>query len=212
MGGDRQQKSQSLPLWVIYVNTSTLGIWGLALLLWGHFNYGVSWSVLLDVGNLWQVLGLGTIMAIIFMLFAMAVATFMPRFLPDRLWYDRTNLYFSQLSYLHIFFLMALTAVAEEIFFRAALQSLLMQWLSSVPLGIGASAAFFAVFHFRYLKKPVLGVSVLGYGLALGWLYWYTRSIWTAVWSHFLYDLVMSLFGKKGRFLPKKEIQVDYKE
>lgn len=95
VGGDRQPKSQSLPLWVIYVNTSTLGIWGLALLLWGHFNYGVSWSVLLDVGKLWQVLGLGTIMAIIFMLFAMAVATFMPRFLPDRLWYDRTNLYFS---------------------------------------------------------------------------------------------------------------------
>ncbi|GAV23056.1 CPBP family intramembrane glutamic endopeptidase [Carboxydothermus pertinax] len=202
MEEDGQQKSKPFPLWVVYVSQATFGVWGLALLLWGHFHYGIPWSVLLKVGKLWQVFGLGTIVAILFLMFAMAMATF----LPERLWADRDNIYFSQLSYVNIFFLMALVAVSEEIFFRAALQTLMIHWLSSVPLGIGIAAAVFAVFHFRYLKKPVLLAGTFAIGLALGLCFWFTGSIWTAVWSHFLHDFSMSLLGKKGMFLPKKKI------
>ncbi|QIA27720.1 CPBP family intramembrane metalloprotease [Thermaerobacter sp. PB12/4term] len=112
------------------------------IILWLSGGNDAWWSVLVAMGNPWQVLDLGAVLALIVVGMQIAVATC----LPDRLWADDgTNAFFSQLSYLHIFLLMALTALAEEIFFRAAIQSLLVEWLHSVAAGIAVPAAIFAV-------------------------------------------------------------------
>lgn len=192
-----------LSLWMFYLSAVYFGILGL-IILWLSDGNGAAWSALLAVGNPWQVLGLGTVLALVVVGMEVAVATF----LPDRFWVDDgTNAFFSQLSYLHIVLLMAVTALSEEIFFRAAIQSLLLRWLASVAAGLAIAAAVFAVAHVRYLTKPVLLAGAWVIGLLMGWGYWFTGSIWTSVWAHFLFNFIMTVLGKQGWFLPRREPQ-----
>ncbi|MDI3329060.1 MAG: CPBP family intramembrane metalloprotease [Alicyclobacillaceae bacterium] len=171
-----------------------ISIAGLVLMWVFH----VPWSALLDVGNPWRVLGLGTVVALMNISLVGIMYKFLPRMFEDL---DDENRalasYLSQLSHVHLFSLMALTAVAEEIFFRAVLQSLMIQWWSSVPLGIGVAAGIFTAFHVRYFKMPVLLASGFVVGLTVGWLFWYTGNIWAAAWSHFLYNVTLVLMSKK---------------
>ena len=97
---------------------------------------------------------------------------------------------------------MALTALGEEIFFRAAIQSLLLHWLPPVSVALVLAAGVFAVAHVRYLTRPVLLDGAWVIGLLLGWGYWFTGSIWTSVWAHFLCNVTMTVLGNQGWFLP----------
>ncbi|WP_324717991.1 type II CAAX endopeptidase family protein [Carboxydochorda subterranea] len=203
----QQERPISLPL--LYLTTANFGVLGLVILWMSHSGDHGWWTRFVARPDPWQVLGWGTALALAVVMFEIAVATL----LPDRLWADDgTNAYLSNLSHLHIFLLMALTAVAEELFFRAAIQSLLVDWLSSALLGIPIAAVIFAATHVRYLKQPVLLGGAWAIGLALGLGYWLTGSLWTSVWAHFLINFVMSVFGKKGWFLPRREPQVSGRE
>ncbi len=104
--------------------------------------------------------------------------------------------FFIQLNYVHLFALMALVGIAEEIFFRAAFQSILIMVLPSVPLAIVVASAFFSLAHMNNIRKPFALVSVFIVGLTLGWLFWFTGNLWAAAWSHFLYDIALILGSK----------------
>ena len=80
--------------------------------------------------------------------------------------------------------------LAEETFFRAFLFTALLQ-----PLGFGwaaaASSLIFALGHFH------LGVVVpiFALGLLLAWLYHTTRSLWTVVAAHQMFNALSLALG-----------------
>ncbi|ADG07476.1 CPBP family intramembrane glutamic endopeptidase [Kyrpidia tusciae] len=194
------QKSGALPVGAYYATGFGFGAAGLFMLWLTHHRRGVPWSELLGLVSPWQVFGLGTLLAVVLIGFEMAIATF----LPERWWADDgRNASFSQLGYVNIFLLMLIIGVGEELFFRAGFQRLLVNGLGDAVLGILTASAIFALFH-PYWKKPVLMVSVFVMGAVMGWGYWVTGSIWTSAWCHFLVNFVMTLFGKKGMFLPRR--------
>lgn len=76
----------------------------------------------------------------------------------------------------------ALTAVVEELMFRGALQTIFYRWTRNPHAAIWITAALFSAFHmefFGFLPRLMLGV-FFGY-----FVYW-SGSIWTSVWAHFL--------------------------
>lgn len=193
-----EQRNGTPSLWMLYLSAVYVGVFGFLILLLGDAKTP-SWSRLLALGDARQVLGLGTILGLLAVAMQIGIAVF----LPERLWADDgTNAFFTRLSYAHIVLLMALTALGEELFFRAAIQSLLLGWIPSVAVGLAVAAAVFAVAHVRYVTRPVLLAGAWGIGLLLGWGYWFTGSIWTAVWAHFLVNVTMTVLGKRGWFLP----------
>lgn len=77
---------------------------------------------------------------------------------------------------------MAVTpAICEEAVFRGWLMSSLRGRVSAA-VAIGATAVVFGVFHLSIYR--FLGTASLG--ILMGWMVWYTRSIWPAVLYHFL--------------------------
>ncbi|MBE3552558.1 MAG: CPBP family intramembrane metalloprotease [Kyrpidia tusciae] len=195
-----EQKGGRPPLWALYFTALGYGAVGLFWLWLSHRRHGIPWSDLLGLGHPWQVFGWGTILAVVLIGFEMAIATFVP----DRLWADDgRNASFCELGYGHIFLLMLVVGVGEELFFRAGIQRLLVEGLGSAVEGILLASIVFALLH-PYWKKPLLMVSVFAMGAVMGWGYWFTGSIWTSAWCHFLVNFVMTLFGKKGMFLPRR--------
>ena len=78
---------------------------------------------------------------------------------------------------------MALTAaVAEELLFRGALQTLLIRAGLAPVLAILGSAALFAVLHLQIYFLPAL----FAMGLVLGILFYWSGNLWYAMIAHFL--------------------------
>lgn len=97
----------------------------------------------------------------------------------------------------HIFFLALLPALAEEAFFRGAVQEVYIQnfGLLSVPL----SALVFAIFHFDLLSL----ISPLLIGVILGLIYYTTRSRVLVVLGHAFHNILgisMIYFYRPGFF------------
>ncbi|MGO0123213.1 lysostaphin resistance A-like protein [Desulfothermobacter acidiphilus] len=200
-----EAKSHLLPpLWVLYLGQALLGALAFAAFWWVHTRYHLPWEALTRVGPPGQVLAFGIGGGAGLIAFVAATYFLLLRRLPERFWFDPAVLALTELSGLHLFFLLLLTALIEETLFRAALQNLLLLRLGSVPVAIGAAAALFTGAHLRYLARPLLAGMALILGGALGWLYWYTGSLWTAVIAHFLYDLLAVQLLKKGWLLPKE--------
>lgn len=85
---------------------------------------------------------------------------------------------------LNIFFIAVLAAVGEELLFRGIAQRLFIRIFKSPVAGIVVSAILFSAMHvqfFGFLPRLALGV-------VLGFLYWYSGSLWTAIVAHFVYD------------------------
>lgn len=166
-----------------------------------YVRQGYPWSTLFQGGNLWWALHYGTAMAVVLIGLQILIT-----YLPEKLWEDDgTNLIFYRLPYYHLVPIMALCALAEEVFFRLAIQTGLVLLTNNPLAAIMVSSLFFSLAHVRYLKKPVLFLSVYGMSIGLGVLYWWTNNIWSAVWGHFMVNMVMVYFGKKGRFIPEAQ-------
>ena len=76
--------------------------------------------------------------------------------------------------------------VGEELLFRGVLQRLLIKIFKSPMAGIIVVAFVFSAIHFQFfgfLPRFVLGV-------VLGLIYWYSGSLWPAIFAHFVYDAV----------------------
>jgi membrane protease YdiL (CAAX protease family) len=79
-----------------------------------------------------------------------------------------------------------LPAFCEEIFFRGALQRVLIHITKSPWAGIIITAVIFSALHLQFvgfLPRMFMGV-------VMGVLYWYSGSLWTSVIAHFVYNTV----------------------
>lgn len=75
-----------------------------------------------------------------------------------------------------------LPAICEELMFRGAIQTIFTRWTKNPHWGIWIAAILFSAMHmqfFGFLPRLMLGV-------AFGYFVWWSGSIWTSVWGHFL--------------------------
>lgn len=77
-----------------------------------------------------------------------------------------------------------LAAIVEEFFFRGALQNILMRWFKSPVAAILVTGFIFSVIHLSYYGFLVR----FALGVILGFIYFYSGSIWQAVFFHFLFN------------------------
>lgn len=90
---------------------------------------------------------------------------------------------------LNLFIIAFLPALCEEIFFRGALQRVLIHLTRSPWMGILLTATLFSALHLQFagfLPRFFLGV-------VLGFLYWYSGSIWTSFAAHFANNAIQVL-------------------
>lgn len=83
-----------------------------------------------------------------------------------------------------IFLVGLLPAVGEELFFRGAVQRILIQLTKSPWAGIIITALLFSAIHLQFagfLPRMFLGV-------VLGAIYWYSGSLWPSILFHFLFN------------------------
>lgn len=73
-------------------------------------------------------------------------------------------------------------AFVEELFFRASLQKILMDWTGKPYLAIIVTALIFSAFHFSYFGF----LSRMSLGIILGIIYFYTKTIWLPMLMHFI--------------------------
>jgi membrane protease YdiL (CAAX protease family) len=73
-------------------------------------------------------------------------------------------------------------ALFEELFFRGALQTLLVKWWKKPLLAILISSLVFSLIH----MSIYLFLSRLALGFALGLMFHYTKNIWVNTIAHFL--------------------------
>ncbi len=72
-------------------------------------------------------------------------------------------------------------AIAEEFFFRGALQKLLTEWTKNAHVAIFITGLIFSFVHFQFLGF----VPRLVLGMLLGYLFYWGKSIWINVFAHF---------------------------
>jgi membrane protease YdiL (CAAX protease family) len=83
---------------------------------------------------------------------------------------------------INIIVIALLPAICEEVFFRGAMQRVIIHLTRNPWLGIVITAALFSALHFQFqgfLPRMFLGV-------VLGALYWFSGSIWTCIIAHFI--------------------------
>jgi len=87
-------------------------------------------------------------------------------------------------------------AIVEELFFRASLQKILMEWTGKPYLAIIVTALIFSAFHFSYFGF----LSRMALGIILGLIYEYTKTIWLPILLHFINNgmAVMVLYRVRG--------------
>ncbi|MCB0706315.1 MAG: CPBP family intramembrane metalloprotease [Saprospiraceae bacterium] len=88
-------------------------------------------------------------------------------------------------EFLFTLFVMALVpAVGEEFIFRGLIQRFLEKGSQNSHIAILISATIFSAFHFQFegfLPRLMLG-------LMLGYLFFWTRSLWVPIFVHFIYN------------------------
>jgi len=73
-------------------------------------------------------------------------------------------------------------AIVEELFFRASLQKIIMDWTGKPYVAIVVTAIIFSAFHFSYFGF----LSRMSLGIILGIIYYYTKTIWLPILMHFI--------------------------
>jgi len=87
---------------------------------------------------------------------------------------------------LNVFIIALLPAVGEELFFRGALQRVVIQLTRNPWVGIVLTAVLFSALHFQFsgfLPRLFLGI-------VLGAFYWFSGSIYTSMIAHFANNAV----------------------
>lgn len=80
-------------------------------------------------------------------------------------------------------------AFCEEIFFRGAVQRVVIHLTKSPWAGIIFTGLLFSAMHFQFLGF----IPRAGLGIVLGALYWYSGSLWSAIIAHFVINAVQVL-------------------
>ncbi|KHJ37758.1 CAAX amino terminal protease self- immunity [Pedobacter glucosidilyticus] len=73
-------------------------------------------------------------------------------------------------------------AIGEELLFRGSLQNIFYKWFYNPHVAIWISAIIFSAIHvqfFGFFPRMLLGV-------LFGYFLWWGKSLWLAIWAHFL--------------------------
>ena len=85
---------------------------------------------------------------------------------------------------LNLIFVAVFAGVGEELFFRGILQRLFIKVFKNAWAGIIVTAVLFSAIHLQFygfFPRLILGI-------LLGLIYWYSGSLWPAIFAHFAYD------------------------
>lgn len=118
--------------------------------------------------------------------FIVTIDIILIKYLPQR-YYDDGGMnqkLFQNRSIGDIFQLTLLIAISEELLFRGVLQT---------TFGYVIASIVFALVHFRYLKKPVLLISVLLISFYIGYLFEITGNLFVTITAHFIVDFLLGL-------------------
>jgi membrane protease YdiL (CAAX protease family) len=77
-------------------------------------------------------------------------------------------------------------AVVEELYFRASLQKIIMDWSGKPIVAIVVTAILFSAFHFSYFGF----LSRMSLGIVLGLIYYFTKTIWLPILMHFINNAI----------------------
>ena len=77
-------------------------------------------------------------------------------------------------------------AIVEELFFRASLQKILVDWFGKPYWAIVVTAIIFSAFHFSYFGF----LSRMSLGIVLGCVYFFSKSIWLPMLMHFINNAI----------------------
>lgn len=151
--------------------------------IFGFFLFG-SWS---EVGALFQfdlqrIILVGGAVAVVVILLDLLL----DRYLPGS-WLDDGGInerVFRGLTLPRLLALCLVVSIAEELLFRAVLQT---------AFGLVIASTIFAVIHFRYLDKPVLFLNVWLVSFGLGIIFLWTGNILVTIFAHFLIDFILGL-------------------
>ncbi|WP_347860458.1 CPBP family intramembrane glutamic endopeptidase [Salimicrobium sp. PL1-032A] len=130
--------------------------------------------------------------AVVPVLFIISADLVLMKFLP-RKHYDDGGInekVFGQQSVFMIILLAMIVAISEEVLFRGVLQPL---------VGYIGASLLFALVHIRYLKKPVLLLSVLYISFGFGFIYERTQVLTYVIMAHFLVDVTLGLMTRFKR-------------
>lgn len=90
-------------------------------------------------------------------------------------------------------------AIFEELIFRGAMQQLMVKWTRSAWVGIIITSIIFSAIHFSYYGF----LSRLFLGIMLGFMFYYSKSIWLSILAHFLNNgfavTMMYVLSKQGK-------------
>lgn len=98
---------------------------------------------------------------------------------------------------INLIMIAGLAAFGEELIFRSLLQPLLIKSCKNIHLGIFITSAIFSLIHFEFygfLPRLVLG-------LLLGYMFYYSRSIWVPMIMHFVNNgtvVILYFLNNKG--------------
>jgi membrane protease YdiL (CAAX protease family) len=77
-----------------------------------------------------------------------------------------------------------LPAIFEEVCFRGGLQNILVRWFKNPWVAILVTAVIFSAIHISYYGFLVR----FGLGVVLGFIFYYSGSLWLSILFHFLYN------------------------
>jgi membrane protease YdiL (CAAX protease family) len=127
--------------------------------------------------------------------------------------YNENVMIFSKMNgasdlFLALFIMAFLPALFEEVFFRAALQNLLVNWWKKPILAIAVSSLLFSLVHgsiFLFLSRAILG-------FALGLLYYKSKNIWVNISAHFLNNgiiiVMMFIFSLQNKKIDVNDVEL----
>lgn len=88
--------------------------------------------------------------------------------------------------FINIIIIAVIPAFCEELLFRGVLQQLLSRIFKSAHLGIWFTAIIFSTIHlqfFGFVPRLILGLS-------FGYLFYWTRSLWSSILAHFINNVI----------------------
>jgi uncharacterized protein len=88
--------------------------------------------------------------------------------------------------FINIIIIALLPAICEEVFFRGAMQRVMIHITRRPWAGIIVTAAVFSALHFEFQGF----LPRVFFGILLGALYWFSGSLWTSILAHFVINAV----------------------
>ena len=104
--------------------------------------------------------------------------------------------------FLNILMFALIAAVAEELFFRGAMQKILIGWTKNIHTGIWITAILFSALHFQFMGF----VPRMLMGAMLGYVYIWSGSLWVSIFTHFVNNgvLVFLMYLEQKNLVPEK--------